>query len=282
MRSRFSLIAVALCAGLLAAGCSGGDSGEPDDSDDAASSTPTTSQPPPPPPPAPKNGRCYELSERQLEAAHVDADPVDCAQGHTAQTYLVGKLRGDVVRSSDTVDSTAISTTVDQRCATAFGPHIGGDAAVRTLARVRYVWFVPSEEEFNRGANWFRCDVVTDREHGTPAQLPASTKGLLDAEDALDTWGTCDQTDGELNAESDWRMCAESHNWRAISVLSVGEGDTPWPGAAALQDRAGECETDVRSYLGDSTGALEFQWSYPTEQQWRAGRRYGLCWTEDS
>lgn len=277
------LVVAATCCAAILGGCSG-DSGDADDTGEvSASPSPSeTSSEPPPPQPAPRDGLCYRLDEQQMQAAHVDADPVDCGQQHTSQTYLVGKLLGEVVRSSDTVDSAAISRTVDQRCADAFDDHVGGDAQTRTLARVRYVWFVPSESEFGRGANWFRCDVMADREHGTPAALPATTSNLLDDDGAIDRWGTCDQAGAELNAEVDWRLCSEPHNWKAIAVVPVGEEDTPWPGVGELRARGDDCEAPVRSYVGDSTGALAFRWSYPTEQQWRAGRRHGLCWTRES
>lgn len=280
MRTPSSLIVAAVSCVALLSGCNGDDSGADDPSATPSESETTTSEPPPSPPP--RNGLCYRLDESQLRAAHVDADPVDCAQDHTTQTYLVGKLLGTVVRSADSVDSTAITRTVEQRCSDAFDDHVGGDQETRTLARVRYVWFVPSEEDFGRGANWFRCDVTADRQHGTPAQLPDDTEGMLDADTALDTWGTCDRAGAELNAEADWRMCSQPHNWQAISVLTVGDADTPWPGADSLRSRGEECESAVREHVGDSTGALAFRWSYPTEQQWRAGRRHGLCWTRES
>lgn len=285
MRSPSLLVVASVVSGvLLVTGCSG--AGDGGDGDTAASpsapASETTSDTPPPPPPAPANGRCYRLGEQQVRAAHVDAEPVACKQRHTTQTYLVGRLRGKVVRSADSIDSTAITRTVDERCSAAFDDYVGGDADTRTLSRVRYVWFVPSEDEFARGANWFRCDVVADRQHGTPAALPETARRMLDADDALDTWGTCDRTGAELNAEADWRMCSQPHDWKAISVLSLGDDGAAWPGVESLQSRGDACESAVRDYLADSTGALAFRWSYPTKEQWRAGRRYGLCWTRDS
>lgn len=265
---------------LVLAGCGAGEN-DADGATPSSDQTSDTPEPPPPPPPPPGNGRCYRLSEQQAAAAHSSAEAVPCGSAHTTTTYLVGKLLDRVVEQSDSIDSSAISTTVDRRCAETFAGYVGGDQDTRTLARLRSVWFVPTEEEFARGADWFRCDLLADREDGTPARLPASTKGMLNADDALDTWGTCDQAGEELNAESDWRLCGLPHNWRAVSVVPVGEGDTPWPGADALQDRGSDCESAVRDYLDDSTGALEFRWSYPTRVQWDAGRRFGLCWTRD-
>ena len=53
------------------------------------------------------------------------------------------------------------------------------------------------------------------------------------------------------------------------------------PDRGTLVGLGDECESTVRAYLDDSTSSLTFQWTFPTEAQWRAGRRYGLCWTQD-
>ena len=104
---------------------------------------------------------------------------------------------------------------------------------------------------------------------------------MLDSATALDSWGTCDQAGGRLSAETDWRLCVRPHNWRAVAVLPLGAADASWPGADGLRSRGDACESSVRDFLDDATGGLEFRWSYPTERQWKAGRRYGLCWTRD-
>ncbi|UYM05735.1 septum formation family protein [Solicola gregarius] len=269
------------CTTLLVAGCNGDDSPDAAGESDDPTSSETTSEPPPPPPPAPEQARCYQLSGDEVAQAHSDADPVACKKRHTSQTYAVGRLQKNLVGRDAVLDSNAIAAFVDKRCAARFTGYVGGDAETRTLARVHHVWFVPTEDEITRGAHWFRCDVIANGSGGAPAALPAVTKGLLAADDALDSWGTCDRSGESLNPEADWRLCSEPHNWQAIGTLSVGERDASWPGRDDLQARGDECEATVRDYLGDSTGALTFQWSYPTSAQWRDGRRYGLCWTQD-
>ena len=268
------------CTTLLVAGCNGDDD-SPDASGggDEPTESETTSEPPPPPP-APKRGHCYRLTADDVAQAHSDAKSVPCKRPHTTQTFSVGPLPKKLVRGGS-VESNAIASLVDKRCSDRFVDHVGGDGQTRTLARVRPVWFVPTEEEIARGAEWFRCDVVADGSGDEPAKLPAVTKGLLDSDDALDDWGTCDKAGDSLNPESEWRLCSEPHNWQAISTLSVGDADDGWPGRDELVARGDECESTVRDYLDDSTGALSFQWTFPTESQWQAGRRYGLCWTED-
>lgn len=268
------------CTALLVAGC-GDDSNDPADGtgDDAsAASTPASATPPPPPPP-PKTGRCYDLGEDELASASSDAEPVPCKDDHTAQTYLVDTLPE---RLTDTrpFDANAIADEVSRRCDQAFAEHVGGDTDTRTLSRVHPVWFVPAEEEMGRGAHWFRCDVAADLSGSSPAPLPPVTKGMLAADDALSRWGTCAPADSS-HPEAEATLCSRPHGIRAIEVIDLGEPEAAWPGADTLAARGDECETAVRDYVDDATGALAYQWTYPAERQWKAGRRFGLCWSDD-
>lgn len=267
------------CTTMLVAGCSGDDSSDSADSSasDASSSEPTSTTPPPPPPP-PKPDRCYNLAKSDLSSASNDAVSVSCKAIHTAQTYLVGTLPKKLTNNSP-VDSTAVADAVTQRCDEAFPEHVGGDDDTRTLARVYPIWFVPTEDEMELGARWFRCDVTAVKGGGAPAQLPRKSKDMLAADDALDRWGTCAPA-GASRPEAKATLCSQEHGLRAISVVDLGGDDDPWPGSESLESQGSECESAVRDYLDNSAGALTFQWSYPAKQQWKDGRRYGLCWSD--
>lgn len=270
------------CTTLLVAGCNGGDDDSTDAGDSAGADPSAVSEPttPPPPPPPPKAGRCHNLGKSGLSSASSDADPVSCKDDHTAQTYLVATLAKSLTGTRP-IDSTAVADAVGKRCEQAFAEHVGGDAETRTLARVHPVWFVPTEEEMGRGARWFRCDVTATKRDGAAAQLPPTTKGMLDADDALSRWGTCAPADS-THPEAEATLCSQPHGMRAIDVIYLGEADTGWPGAESLRGRGDECEAAVRDYLDDATGALAYRWTYPSEQQWSGGRRYGLCWSDGS
>lgn len=268
------------CLTMVAVGCTDDDSsdaagGSASDAASASESTPTT---PPPPPPPPKPDRCYNLGKSELGSASNDAVSVSCKATHTAQTYLVGTLPKKLTGNGP-IDSTTVADTVTERCEKAFPGHVGGDDDTRTLARVYPVWFVPTEDEMERGARWFRCDVTAAKADGAAAQLPQKSKGMLDAEDALDRWGTCAPADA-TRPEAEATLCSQQHGLRAISVVDLGGSDDTWPGSESLESRGSECESAVRDYLDNSAGALSFRWSYPTKEQWEDGRRYGLCWSD--
>ncbi len=274
------VLALLACIIVFIAGCTGDDSSDSGDStaSDAPSASESTSTTAPPPPPPPKPNRCYNLAKADVSSASNDAAPVSCKAVHTAQTYLVGtlpkKLTGD-----GPVDSKAIADTVTQRCDKAFPEHVGGDDETRTLARVHPVWFVPTEDEMGLGARWFRCDVTAVKAGGAAAKLPQKSKGMLATDDALDRWGTCAPADAS-HPETEATLCSQDHGIRAISVIELGGDEEPWPGSESLESQGSECEPAVRDYLDNSAGALSLRWTYPSKQQWKDGRRYGLCWSD--
>lgn len=268
------------CATVLVAGCNGDDDST-DASDDTASPSESASESttPPPPPPRPKKDRCYNLGKTGLASASSDIDAVPCKNRHTTQTYLVDTLPNRLT-NAQTLDTTAIADTVSKRCDDGFADRVGGDEETRTLARVHPVWFVPTADEIERGARWFRCDVTVSKQGGKAAALPKSTKGMLDADDALSRWGTCAPADTD-SPEADATLCSQADGIQAVSVLDLGGQDKGWPGPDSLRSRGDDCETAVRNHLDNPTGALSYQWTYPTQRQWKDGRRYGLCWSGD-
>ena len=137
------------------------------------------------------------------------------------------------------------------------------------------VWFGPSLEQADAGANWYRCDVVALRSKGTLLRLPRSMKGVLDADGALDRFGTCG-TSAPDRRGFERVACSEPHTWRAVDVIEID------PGARYLAKDAGaEADSSCKDVAADRAGgSLKFTWSFewPTKEQWKAGRRYGYCW----
>ena len=55
-----------------------------------------------------------------------------------------------------------------------------------------------------------------------------------------------------------------------------------YPGAEAVRDLGTTPCTDAARAVAED--ALDFQWGYewPSLEQWRAGRHYGVCWAPAS
>ena len=262
-----------LCAAVLTA-CSSGDA---DTADKPTAGASASSAPPAPAPPT--VGSCHELS---LDEA---TDPVDsgksvaCTQPHTAVTFKVDELDALADGHLLAVDSPTVQARLAKACPPALPGFVGGDQTTQRLSRLEAVWFGPSLEEADAGANWFRCDVVGLRKEGALIILPRKLKGVLAAPDALDRFGTCGTA--APSAKNFQRVvCSEKHTWRAVDDVDLPADarylakDVATTGDAACKDVASE----------RADGALKYTWSFewPTRAQWQSGQRYGYCWVPEA
>lgn len=281
MRRR--LAALALLA--LAAGCSPeaadpGGAADPSPSapadpavpDDQTSASPTTA--PEPPPPATR-GSCHRMSYAAALAPSTHARSVPCAQDHTSETYLVGRLDTLVRGRLLAVDSRRVQRQVADTCPGRLDGYVGGTEEQRRLSMVRAVWFTPTVRASDAGADWLRCDVVVATGDQSLLRTTGSLRGALDTESGRDRYGLCGTA--EPGTPGFRRVvCARPHAWRAVRTVALA-GDA-YPGEAAARS-AGEqpCRDAGRAAADDP---LDFQWGYewPTRDQWRAGQTWGVCW----
>ena len=139
---------------------------------------------------------------------------------------------------------------------------------------LRAVWFTPTVAQSDRGADWFRCDVIAvagDREAGAADRLLAA---CWNAEAATAT-ACAAPPSRERPTSSASSARIRSHSWRAISTCPSTARSTP----ARRGPQAGEepCRRPAGAVAEDT---LSFQWGYewPTEKQWDDGQTYGRCW----
>jgi hypothetical protein len=230
------------------------------------------------PPPTPRPGACHRLSYDEAVAPTVEDRPVPCAQEHTAVTYLVGRLDTVVDGHLVAVDSERVRDQVARTCPARFARQVGGTVEQRRLSLLRPVWFTPTVEESDAGARWFRCDVVALARHRTLAPLSGSLAGVLHEQAGRERYGLCATAEPGTPA-FERVICSIRHSWRAVRTVPLP--GTSYPGVRAVR-RAGEgpCRAAGRAAAGNR---LDFRWGYewPTAQQWRTGRTYGICWVPD-
>lgn len=266
---------VGVLLGVLVLGACSGDDSAPRDE---AAPTGGTSASPAPTPTAepvdvtpPTRGRCYRLTREAAVAPTSDATPVGCRKPHTSQTYRVGTL--DLVSDGHlyAVDSDLAQGQVERRCRESFGAFVGGEPRLSVL---NPVWFTPTLAASDAGAAWFRCDVVAASGTSGLKDLPRQARGLLDT-DAGDAFALCGTT-----APDDARFaqvaCGDEHAWRAVAVVDL-PGRTYPSKTVARSTMETPCADAARDAADDP---LNVTWreDRPTKEQWRAGRRYGLCW----
>lgn len=222
----------------------------------------------------PEEGACRVLEPADIAQPDNSSEVVPCSAEHTAETFAVWTFPPEL--NGESYDSPELGRHVYRTCTSEFQKHLGGDESSVMRSLLTWAWFRPSEPEWDEGARWFRCDVVSGNEDSKRLRpLPESTKGLL-AGRPDDRWMTC--AAGETVADSEKVPCTKSHDWRAVTTIQVGQEGDPYPG-----DRVVEVQT--RDFCSDSVGAwlnypvdYEFGYTYFREAEWKAGNRRSICW----
>ncbi len=254
-------------------------------SDDGESTTASTPRPSPsttsatPPASVPQVGSCHALSVSEATDPVDATGPVPCRRPHTSVTIKVGELSPVADGHLLAVDSETVRAQIAKACPRSPGAYLGGDQQAQRLSRFEVVWFTPSLEQADAGANWYRCDVVAVRSEGQLLQLPARLKGVLDQDGALDRFGTCGTAAPDARI-FDRVVCSQRHTWRAVDAI-----DLPKSARYLAKDVAATADAackDVAAQRAD--GELTYTWSFewPTRPQWAAGQRYGYCWVPEA
>jgi hypothetical protein len=225
---------------------------------------------------APELGACRVLSPGDVAEPADDTETVPCADPHTAETYAVGQLPGDY--DDVDYDDRELGAWAYEKCSEAFRDFIGADESLVMRTVVSWAWFRPSQDAWDEGARWYRCDVVGGGEQSKEyVELPTTARGLLLGR-PKDTWMVC--ADGETVSGSVKVPCTEEHTWRAVTTISLGDAKDEYPG-----DRMVEVTT--RDFCSKSVGAwlnypvdYDFGYTWFHEAEWQAGNRRSVCWAK--
>lgn len=239
------------------------------------SASPTAVASPPGPPPS---HACYDLDFAEAVKATTTADPVPCSAPHTTVTIHVGTIRPVVDGHLLAVDSDTVQQQIATRCRARLAAQVGGDEETRRLSRLSVVWFSPSLADSDRGALWFRCDLVALAGHDALATLPPSTRNLLVPADALDRYGTCG-TASPSAAHFQRVICSQRHTWRARATVDL-PANAAYLGKVAGAAADSTCR-DIEARLASDILTLKWSFEWPTQAQWDGGQRFGYCWTPD-
>ena len=279
------MTAVLACATLLA-GCTGSPSSSPsaDTSPSASASasvTPSRAATPAVVPRAPREKACYRLTAAQLTPPTNASTPVPCSSRHTAQTIYVGTLDTVVDGHSVAVDSATVQKQLSTTCPRKLAAYVGGSATARDLSRFNVVWYSPTLEQSDQGADWFRCDLIAFAAQDQLAALPgtARLKGVLGSAAALDEFGLCG-TSAPGASGFQRVICGRGHTWRAIDTIGL-PGGTRYPGTATVRKAGDSGCKDLAQARSDNSLKYRYGWEWPTREQWDRGQRFGYCWIPD-
>ncbi len=270
-RALLAVLTLGLATSLVA--CSGGDEPEEKAAPPAATQTPA-----PAPPAAPKVGACYQLPFETAVAPTSESEPVACGSAHTTETVAVGRIDALVDGHLLAVDSDHVQQQVASACPKALTAYVGGSVERLRLSMIRPVWFTPTVEESDAGADWYRCDAVVLAGTSTLAQLKTGLKGALAKASTRDRYAMCG-TAAPDDKKFERVLCSAKHSWRAIDVVVLPEGAYPGEKSVRAAGRT-RCEDAGADAAEDP---LTFEWGYewPTKEQWAMGQMFGRCWAPD-
>jgi hypothetical protein len=224
----------------------------------------------------PQQGVCRDLTPADVALPSNATKIVDCETKHTAETFAVGDLPEELKDAA--YDAQELGAFAYQTCSAKFQQFLGADESTVMRTIVSWAWFRPSEKAWDKGARWYRCDVVGGGEESKVyAELPATTAGLLaQTPSTNDDWMVC--VNGPSVQGAPKVPCSEKHNWRAVTTIKVGNPDDPYPGDRVV-------ETTTRDYCSRSVGAwlgyppeYDFGYTWFHEGEWKAGNRRSVCW----
>jgi hypothetical protein len=224
---------------------------------------------------APELGACRVLTPEDIAQPDNATETVDCADDHTAETFTVGTFPQKLAKGADVKDPD-LGAYIYETCTKKFQAFLGGDESTVMRSLVSWAWFRPTEDAWDQGARWYRCDVIGGTEQSEELRdLPETAKGLLGGRPD-DKWMTC--ANGETVSGSEKVPCTEPHTWRAVTTIKVGREEDPYPGDELVEAR-------TRDFCSDSVGAwmnypvdYEFGYTYFREAEWKAGNRRSICW----
>lgn len=258
------LLAVLSAGLLLLAGCSGEEQGSDTDPEQVDAVE------------APELGACRVLTPEDVAQPSNATRTVPCSEHHTAQTFAVGQLPekfDDVAHDDEELGAFAYRT-----CSRKFQKFVGGDESLVMRSVVSWAWFRPSEEAWEEGARWYRCDIVGGGDHSESyVELPAQARGLLQGR-VDDKWLVCAQ--GPTLPGSARVPCSEPHTWRAVTTIKLGEPEDPYPGDRVVEVRTRDfCDKSVGATLGYPV-RYDFAYTWFHEAEWEVGNRRSICWAK--
>ena len=221
----------------------------------------------------PKLGACRDLEPDDLDEPTNTSPVVSCSKDHTAHTFAVGTLPS---ATGSSYRDKRHGTFVFDTCTVAFREFIGADESLAMRVQLAWAWFRPSEKGWERGARWYRCDLVGGPDGAKKLRdLPADAKGLFSA-DRPDEWLSCAR--GTTVARSTKVPCSEPHDWRAVATVKVGLPQDPYPGDRVVQVRSRDrCSDWVGAWMHYPPD-YDYGYTWFHEEEWSTGNRRSICW----
>lgn len=102
---------------------------------------------------APSVGTCFDYGPKGMQKLTSPSPPVSCGRGHTAEVYKVSPWPGN--RNPYRMSDSDLWNVANSRCT----PSTSGGFPSSGWFNY-WAFFLPTQEQWNRGARWVRCDAL--------------------------------------------------------------------------------------------------------------------------
>lgn len=224
----------------------------------------------------PETGVCRQLTPEDVALPANATTTMSCTKEHTAETFAAADLPAEFDEAS--YDDQEMARFVHRTCSEEFASFVGADESLVLRTTLSWAWFRPSEKAWDKGARWYRCDVIGgNAASATYRPLPETARGMLSGR-PNDAWLSCAR--GATFPDSEKVPCAQKHDWRAVSAVKLGDPDDAYPGDRVMESRTNAfCKSAVKAWLNYPSD-FQYGYTYFHEPEWKVGVRRSVCWAK--
>lgn len=221
----------------------------------------------------PVQDACYDYKASGTKNQAATAPAVPCEGQHSAQTFYSRTLPDGFGIPAKAGAKKRLK--VAKACSTkAMNAYLGlADAGLPT--RFQVVTVFPSEEQWNAGERWMRCDVVL-RGGKAYARFTGSAPALV-AATPREQFNFCTPSVPGSRTKAAYPCTAPKKNWIMVAEKDLGKVGSNFPGPRTVERKAKKiCERIGNAY----TERKKFYpwWAiWPTRVGWQDGDRTAQC-----
>lgn len=214
------------------------------------------------PPPVSEVGQCHRLSDADIEGMASYGDDAACHADHNSYTYLVGDL-------DDLPDEPGAlpATPARRACWDALPAVLGRNADEVSATLFDFAAFLPTPEDQELGASWFRCDLIAHGKGWSYQDLPDGRPDEFLADLATAFYACIDYTSESEITSGERIPCGQSaSHWWAGSF----EGPSELAPGQLNRLMHAKCPRIAKTRYWYATA--------PDPRQWAAGNHHIACY----
>ena len=218
-------------------------------------------------------GSCYAYKSPTLKAVSSTAPVVDCNALHTAETYYVGTVSDSFGLPSKASQARKLSAA--RRCTVDTMNTYLGMPDRKLPSRFLTVPLFPTDDQWNAGERWVRCDVVL--QGGLQLKPFTGTAAALVATTPAGQFNFCTPREPNAKKTAAYPCTKPKRNWIKVLDKELGGPGSTFPGNRTVERKTRAlCEKQGKKW--DGKEKFPGWWAiWPTSVGWKDGKRSAQC-----